>query len=68
MTDIAELFRRDPLSLSNQDLDEIIAAYRKARASFNMVGKKPRAAKPKAKPDPKAVATLARLGIIQPKS
>lgn len=36
MSDIAELFRRDPLSLSEQDLDEIIAKFRTARSQFNL--------------------------------
>lgn len=34
-TDINELFSRDPMSLSDQDIDKIIAEYRKRRASFN---------------------------------
>lgn len=34
-TDINELFSRDPMDLTNEDIDEIILHYRKRRASFN---------------------------------
>lgn len=36
MTDIAELFSRDPLSYSDADLDLIISEMRKSRAAFNL--------------------------------
>jgi len=45
MSDLAELMSRDPLSLSDQDLDEIIATLRKARANYTLGVK---AEKPKA--------------------
>ncbi len=35
MTDIARLFAEDPLSLTRENIDEIIAYYRTARANFN---------------------------------
>lgn len=35
MSDIAELFSRDPLDLTDQDLDQIIAKLRASRAAFN---------------------------------
>lgn len=35
MSDITELFNRDPLSLTNEDIDKIIAHYRENRKSFN---------------------------------
>jgi hypothetical protein len=47
MSDLAELFERDPLQLSDQDIDRIIADLRERRKTFNTTGK---AAKPKAKP------------------
>lgn len=52
MTDIAELFSRDPLELSEQDLDQIIARFREARGQYNrgnaMAGNtKPKTAKQK---------------------
>lgn len=36
MSDIAELFARDPLSYSQQDLDAIITEMRKSRGQFNL--------------------------------
>ncbi len=35
MSDVAELFARDPMDLSEQDLDRIIARFREARNQFN---------------------------------
>lgn len=35
MTDIARLFAEDPLNLTKENIDEIIAYYRTARANFN---------------------------------
>ena len=35
MTDITELFARDPHDLSNQDIDTIISALREKRKHFN---------------------------------
>lgn len=60
MTDLSELFSRDPLSLAKQDIEEIIKAQRASRAQFalgNMkAGKTP--AKPKTAAG-KAAASLA---------
>ncbi len=36
MSEISELFQRDPLSLTKPDIDQIIAYYRDARAKFNL--------------------------------
>lgn len=48
MSDLAELFNRDPLSLSTQDIDKIIEGFRAARANFNLTGKgAPKATKEK---------------------
>lgn len=35
MTDIAKLFAEDPLSLTRENIDDIIGYYRTARANFN---------------------------------
>lgn len=35
MSDITELFNRDPLKLTNEDIDKIIAHYRENRKAFN---------------------------------
>ena len=55
MSDIAQLFARDPLELTDRDLDAIIAKFREARSSF---GNAP-AAKAPPKPKNPAVASLA---------
>lgn len=35
MSDISELFSRDPLDLTDEDIDRIIAHYRESRHLFN---------------------------------
>ena len=35
MTDINEMFSRDPLDLTNSNIDEIIAEFRKRRHLYN---------------------------------
>lgn len=52
MTDISELFARDPLQLGQQDIDAIIARMRAARHQFNLGN--PSAGK--MKPNPKVDA------------
>lgn len=47
MTDIATLFARDPLGLTNSDIDLIISEMRKSRAQFNMGNLKAGSTKPK---------------------
>ncbi len=36
MSDIAELFSRDPLKLTKTDIGEIVAYYRERRSQFNL--------------------------------
>lgn len=36
MSDLTELFSRDPLELSKTDIQVIVARYREARAQFNL--------------------------------
>ncbi len=36
MTDISELFARDPLQLSKQDIGQIVARFRESRKAFNL--------------------------------
>lgn len=36
MSEISELFQRDPLSLTAVDISEIVKYYREARAKFNL--------------------------------
>jgi hypothetical protein len=42
---LAELFARDPLKLTDQDLDFIIAEYQEKRKLFAATGKAPTATK-----------------------
>ena len=44
--DMAELFRRDPLSYSEADLDAIVARFRESRKQFDLGNKKAGSTKP----------------------
>jgi len=59
MTDLDELMSRDPLSLSAQDIDEIIAYQRKARAQRESGARPAKADGPAKKID------LLSLGLIK---
>ena len=61
MTDLDELMSKDPLSLSDQDIDDIIAYQRKARAQREG-GVKPKKGVSDA---PKAKLDLAALGLVK---
>ena len=51
MSDISELFARDPLEHTTQDIDAIIAKFREARAQFEAKPQRePRAKKEKPAP------------------
>lgn len=39
MSDISELFARDPLSLTSTDISEMVDFYRRARVNFTLAGK-----------------------------
>ena len=56
MSDIAELFDRDPLNLTKQDLMKIIESLRAQRANWNLGVKGAGSMKPKKKPVEKATA------------
>lgn len=47
MTDISELFDRDPLNLSEQDIEAIVARMREAQAQYELGAKAPVAPKPR---------------------
>lgn len=47
--DLAELFRRDPLKLTDQDLDRIVGYFRGRRAIFAAQERKPKAESKKAR-------------------
>lgn len=47
MADVAELFARDPLSLTEEDLTTIVTEMRKSRHAFNLGNLKAGSTKPK---------------------
>lgn len=47
MADVAELFARDPLDLTEDDLTTIVAEMRKSRHAFNLGNVKAGSTKPK---------------------
>lgn len=40
MSDLAEIFERDPLDLTKVDLEKVVAYYREMRAKFVQAGEK----------------------------
>lgn len=64
MTDIAELFARDPMQLSEQDLDQIIRAFREMRGQFNLGAKAAGSTKPKTEKQIKENAFVKSLGEL----
>lgn len=65
MSELSELFARDPLSLSDQDIDTIVKRMREARAQFELGLKAPVGERPKAKKSTKELmtASLKDLGL-----
>lgn len=63
MSDIAELFARDPLKLSDQDLLSIIGRFRAARHQFNLGNKMAGSTKPKTEKQQKVADTAAKLNF-----
>lgn len=58
MTDIAELFARDPMKLTDADISSIVEEMRKSRHAFNAGNAKAGSTKPKTEKQ-KQVAALA---------
>lgn len=63
MTDIAELFARDPLKLSDQDLRVIIERFRAARGQFNLGNMKAGSTKPKTEKQKKVEEVASKLNF-----
>lgn len=63
MTDLAELFSRDPLKYSKDDLSVIIAKMRESRAQFNLGNMKAGTTKAKAPAAPKTAAGKAAASL-----
>lgn len=61
MSDLSELFARDPVHLSDPDVDAIVARMREAQIKYEFGEKAPR---PKAEKTPKAAIDLLKeLGL-----
>lgn len=58
MSDLAELFARDPLKLTDEDIHSIIEEMRKSRHAFNAGNAKAGSTKPKTEKQ-KQIASLA---------
>lgn len=63
MTDISELFARDPLSLTRSDVSAIVARYREARGQFIAGNMKAGSAKPKTAKQAQAESLAEKLDI-----
>lgn len=63
MSDLSELFERDPLQLSDQDIDTIIARMRQAQAQYELGVKAPVASRVKVAKGGKAEQMLKDLGL-----
>lgn len=62
MTDITELFARDPLDLSKQDIVAIVAKFRESRHAFNLGNKRAGSTKPPTEAAKKVNALKEKLG------
>jgi len=62
MTDITELFARDPLDLAKQDIETIVAKFRESRKAFNLGNNKAGSTKPKTAAQKKNDALKDKLG------
>jgi hypothetical protein len=63
MSDIAELFARDPLKLSDQDLLSIVERFRAARGQFNLGNKMAGTTKPPTAKQAKTAEVAAKLNF-----
>ena len=60
-TDITELFARDPLDLSKQDIAIIVAKFRESRKAFNLGNTKAGSTKPPTAKQKKTNALMEKL-------
>jgi len=63
MSDLQELFSRDPLSLTKDDITEIVKQYRAMRHSFSAGNIKAGSAKPKTEKQKEVDKIAAKLNI-----
>jgi hypothetical protein len=63
MTDIAELFARDPMELSKDDITAIVQEFRKNRGQYNLGAKSAGSTKPKTEKQKKDLADIANINL-----
>ncbi len=63
MTDIAELFARDPREMTRDDLTQIVGKLRESRKQFNMGNVKAGSTKPKSASQKKGEELIAKTGL-----
>jgi hypothetical protein len=63
MSDLAELFARDPLEYSQQDLSDIIRVMREKRKQFNLGNAKAGSTKPLTPKAKESLAIADKLGL-----
>lgn len=63
MTDIAELFQRDPLQLAEQDLDLIINKFREMRSQYHLGAAMAGSTKPKTEKQKQTLSLLDKLDL-----
>lgn len=63
MTDLTELFARDPLQLTQEDISTIVAEMRKSRQAFNLGNVKAGNTKPKSAKQKQVSDLLGNLNI-----
>jgi hypothetical protein len=63
MSDLAELFARDPLTLTDPDISKIIEEMRKSRHAFNLGNMMAGSTKPKTEKQKQIIDLGSKLGI-----
>jgi len=62
MSDITELFARDPLQLTKDDISTIVNKFRESRSAFNLGNKRAGSTKPPTAAQKKAIELKDKLG------
>lgn len=65
MTDLAELYARDPLQYTKADITEIVTSLRAQRAQYTLGNMKAGSAKPKTEKQKKMSALAGKLGELK---
>lgn len=62
-TDIAELFARDPLELSDKDIDQMVSKFREMRGQYALGNAMAGSTKPKTEKQKQAISLAEKLNI-----